>query len=119
MIDFDDCNSGAIHTPAPITISTTITTHHFYIITAKLQTMIKPQVILLNTLILSYKEFMANMNHIDINRCNVKVNNKLFYVNKEEYIKLCTNGDYNKYKINIYKNTDTHSRSLELMWIQK
>ena len=89
------------------------------IITAMIPTMIKPQVILLNTLILSYKEFMANMNHININRCNVKVNNKLYYVHKEEYIKLCTNKDYNKYKIHIYKNTDTHRRSLELMWIEK
>lgn len=35
MIDFDDCNSGAIHTPPDYDISTTITTHHFYIITVK------------------------------------------------------------------------------------
>lgn len=32
----DDCNSGAKPSPAPYTISTTITTHHFHIITAKL-----------------------------------------------------------------------------------
>lgn len=34
MIDVDDCNSGAIHTPPDYDISTTIITHHFHIITA-------------------------------------------------------------------------------------
>ena len=82
-------------------------------------TPIKPQTILLNTLTLSHDEFMSNMNHIGITRCNVKVNNKLHYVCKEEYIKLCTNGDYNKYKIHIYENVDTHNRFSELMWIEK
>lgn len=90
-----------------------------HVITAMLSAMIKPQIILLNTLTLSYKEFMANMEHINITKCHVKVNNKLHYVCKEEYIKLCTNGDYNKYKIHIYKNVDTHSRFLELIWIEK
>ena len=34
MINDDGCNSGAKSSPVPITLSTTITTHHFHIITA-------------------------------------------------------------------------------------
>lgn len=37
----DDCNSGANPSALPFNISTTITTHHFHIITAKLSIFIR------------------------------------------------------------------------------
>lgn len=80
---------------------------------------IKPQVTVVDSMTLTYEEFLLNREAIKIHHQKVKVGNKLFYVERDPYLAFCLNGNYSKYKVNIYRVECTGSLHAELMWIEK
>lgn len=80
---------------------------------------ISTELILVDQFTITHECFMCNIDDINTISQHVKVGNKLYYVDREEYIRLCCSGRYTKYRIHVYSVKGCGRYFIKLMWIEK
>lgn len=83
------------------------------------ENIIQPQIKLLNKITLSHKEFIKNIKHINTKNTHIKVGNRYYYVEQNVLMDFIMNEKFSKYRIHIFKNTETQTRHIKLIWVSK
>ena len=80
---------------------------------------IQPQIKLLNKITLNHKEFSKNIKHINTKNAHIKVGNRYYYVEPNVLMNFIINEKFSKYRIHIFKNIETKTRHIKLVWVSE